>query len=163
MQYQLQDSTPRLSSYQSSYHHPSQYFFEVSPIQVSSLYLPSAFYHKVFSQWIAASEVHPGMSYRLGYLTKNRPLIHCDGVSDGLFKLFVLFSCSFDVVYLTYLQVLTKKSCSYIISFVIPAVTKIFWPFFYTPKNPSSSSLSMLHCCFSALVYLHSSTYTWWW
>ena len=47
---QLQDSTPHLSSYQSLYHHPSLYFFEVPPMRVSSLYLPSAFDHILFGQ-----------------------------------------------------------------------------------------------------------------
>ena len=50
-----------------------------------------------------------------------------------------------------------------VISFVTPSrLQKSFWPFFYTSKNPSSSSssLSMLHCWFSTLVYLHSSIYT---
>ena len=53
-----------------------------------------------------------------------------------------------------------------VISFVTPSrLQKSFWPFFYTSKNPSSSSssLSMLHCWFSTLVYLHSSIYTWGW
>ena len=47
---QCQDSTPHLSSYQSLYHHPSLYFFEVPPMRVSSLYLPSAFDHILFGQ-----------------------------------------------------------------------------------------------------------------
>ena len=47
---QLQDPTPHLSSYQSSCHHPSQYFFEVLPMRVFSLYLPSAFDHTYTGQ-----------------------------------------------------------------------------------------------------------------
>ena len=88
---QLQDSTPHLSSYQSLYHHPSLYFFEVPPMRVSSLYLPSAFDHILFGQWLAVSEVHPGMPYSRDIWTKNNLLIHCDSVFDGLFKLFFCF------------------------------------------------------------------------
>ena len=39
---QLQDSTPHLSSYRSSYNHSSQYFFEVLPMRVFSPCLPSS-------------------------------------------------------------------------------------------------------------------------
>ena len=45
MQNQFHNPTPHMFSYQSSCHHPSQNFFEVLPMQVSSLYLPSAFDH----------------------------------------------------------------------------------------------------------------------
>ena len=54
-----------------------------------------------------------------------------------------------------------------VISFVTPGGYKnLFWPYFYTSENPSSSSsssLSMLHRWFSTSVYLHSSIYTWGW
>ena len=46
MQNQPQDQTPHLSSYQSSYHHPSRYFFEVSPMRVFLLYHPLTFDHR---------------------------------------------------------------------------------------------------------------------
>ena len=66
-----------------------------------------------------------------------------------------------------FLQVPTATSCSFIISFVtLGRLQKPFDLLFYTSKNPSSSSssssssLNILHCCFSASVYLHSSTYT---
>ena len=42
---QLQDPAHHLSSYRSSCHYLSRYFFEVPPMRVSSLYLPSAFDH----------------------------------------------------------------------------------------------------------------------
>ena len=62
-----------------------------------------------------------------------------------------LVSCSFDAVYSTFLKVLTVMSCSFIISFVNPGrLQKSLKTSFYTLKNPSSSSLNMLHCCFSA-------------
>ena len=57
---QHQDLTPDLFSYQSSYHHPSQYFFEFPPMRVFSLYPPSAFDHTLFGRWSATSEVHLG-------------------------------------------------------------------------------------------------------
>ena len=65
---QVQDSTPHLSSYQSSCHHVSQYFFKVPPMRVSSSYLPSAFDHTNADQWIATFEVHLGTPYGMGYL-----------------------------------------------------------------------------------------------
>ena len=77
-----------------------------------------------------------------------------------LLKGLPLFSYNFDVVHSTFLQLLTGMSCSFIISFAAPVrLQKSFKPSFYTSKSPSSSSsLGMLHCWFSASVYLHSST-----
>ena len=57
----------------------------------------------------------------------------------------------------------SNKDVLFIYYFVTPSrLQKSFKASFYTSKH-SSSSLSMLHCCFSALVYWHSSTYTWGW
>ena len=49
---QLRDPEPHLSSYRSSCHHPSQYFFEALPMPVFSLYPPSAFDHTFFLSMI---------------------------------------------------------------------------------------------------------------
>ena len=70
----------------------------------------------------------------------------------GIFNFFA--SCNNDVLFIYYYFRNLRQ------------VTKIFWPSFYTSKNSLSSlssSLNMLHRCFSAPVYLHSSTYTWGW
>ena len=71
----------------------------------------------------------------------------------GIFNFFA--SSSTDVLFIYYYFCYPRQ------------VTKIFWSSFYTSKNPSSSSSSssssshsMLHCWFSASVYLRSSTYT---
>ena len=83
-------------------------------------------------------------------------------VSLWLIQALLLFSCSFDRVYTTFLQVLTKTSCSFIISLCNRRqVTKIFLTFLHL-KN-QSSSINILHCWFSASVYLHFSTYTQGW
>ena len=71
MSNQLPDPTPHLFPYESSCQHPSQYFFEVPPIQVFSPCLPSAFDHTYTDQLLAAFEVHLGMPVRRrGYLNQ---------------------------------------------------------------------------------------------
>ena len=97
-----------------------------------------------------------------GIWTKNNLFEPCDIVFDGFFKLFLCFHTFLKGYIQLFLQVLTKTSCWFIIIFVSPTqVTKIFLALFLTSKNSLlSSSLDMLHCCFSALVYLHPSTYT---
>ena len=100
-----------------------------------------------------------GMNFRIHQLTTSSSPAHL-----WLFQALDLFSYSCDGVYSTFLQVLITTSCSFIFSFVTPKqVTKSFLPPFYTSKSPSSPSLNMLHCRFSASEYLHSSTYTWGW
>ena len=71
MQNQLQDRTPHLFSYQSSCNHLSRYFFEVTPMRVSSSYLPSVFDRSHADQWLAAFDVHLGTPYRWGYPNQN--------------------------------------------------------------------------------------------
>ena len=116
--------------------------------------------HFLINDLLSSKFIHACHTDR-GNWTKNNLLVPCDSVLDGFFKLFLCFH-SFDRVYSTFLQVLTVTSCSFIISFCNPRTgyKSLFLHSFYNSKNPSSSSLKMLHCWFSALVYLHSSTYT---
>ena len=116
--------------------------------------------HFLINDLLSSKFIHACHTDR-GTWTKNNLLVPCDSVLDGFFKLFLCFH-SFDRVYSTFLQVLTVTSCSFIISFCNPRTgyKSLFLHSFYNSKNPSSSSLKMLHCWFSALVYLHSSTYT---
>ena len=72
-------------------------------------------------------------------------------VSLWLLQALLLFSCSFDRVYTTFLQVLTKTSCSFIISLCNRRqVTKIFLTFLHL-KNQSHQSTyciaGFLHWC----------------
>ena len=90
--------------------YPSRYFFEVTPMRVSTPYHPSAFDHIFFDRWSAAFKVHPGTPYRWGTWTKNffEP---CDIVFDGFFKLFLCLHTFLTGYIQLFLQVLTKTSC----------------------------------------------------
>ena len=132
----VQDLAPHLSFYQSSCHHPSQHFFEVSSVRVSSSCLPSLFDHTIFDLLISKFiKVHHTDG---GIWTKNKLLVPLWWCLWWLLKALLFFSYSFDVVYSTFWQGLTMMSCSlFIISFVTPI--RFCNLLFYTSKNPSSS------------------------
>ena len=85
----VQDPAPHLSFYQSSCHHPSQYFFELSSVRGSSSCLPSLFDHTVFdlllSKFIKIRHTDGAI------WTKDNLLVPFDGVFDGFIKLFFCF------------------------------------------------------------------------
>ena len=164
---QLQDRTPHLFSCLSMCHHPSQYFFEAPPKRVSLTHHSSNLMIHFFINDLLLSMFIQARHTEGRIWAKNSLFVYtlwwC---LWWLFQALSLFSYSFDGVYSTFLQVLTATSCSFIISFVtFRQVAKIFFlRSFYTAKNPSSSSsLNILYCRSPALVYLHSSTYTWGW
>ena len=165
MQNQPQDQTPRLFSYQSSCHHPSQYFFE-SPSHASFLVVSSiSFWSYIFWSMTCCFRSSSRHAIQVGV---SRPkIIYLYPVMVSLMD-----SSSSSFVFIqfrrgkfNFFASSNSDVFSFIISFVTPSrIQKSFWPSIYTSKNPSSlSSLSMLHCWFPASVYFHSSTYAWGW
>ena len=118
-----------------------------SSIMMFSKSLPCKFSHCVFYQLLIIYFLINGLLLSKfiqtlhtggGIGTKNNLLILCDGFFYGFFKVFLCFHCSFDGAYSTFLQVLAKTSCSFIISFVTPGrLQKSLKPSFYTSKNLS--------------------------
>ena len=128
---QRQDPTPQLFSYQSLCHHPSRYFFEAPPMQVSSLYIHQPLIIHFLINDLLLSKFIQARHTDGGIRAKNNLFVHCDGVFDGFFKLFLCFH----TVSTRYIQVLTVMSYSFIISFVSPGrLQKSFGLLFTPPK-----------------------------
>ena len=144
---QLQDPSPHVFSHLWSCRHPSLYFSEAHPKQASFLYHPSAFGHKIFYQWLAASEFHPSTSYRYRAIsTKNNLLVLCDIVFDGFFKLFFCFH-AVSTGYIQLLYFLQQRRLAHL----------FFVTLFSASKNPSSSSCNFagfVHRCIYTLQHI---------